>query len=317
MSALVDRITQKVAAAQSRRVVCVGLSAFDMTWMVEVLPAGSGKQRASAFHDGGGGMAANAAVTVRRLGAEAHFWGRAGDDVAGRAMRAELGAEGVDVSGFRLFAGARSSVSGILVDQHGERSIVNFRGEALPADARWLPLERIDEAAAVLADPRWPEGAAAAFAAARGARVPTILDGDVADAATLDALLPWVDFAIFSEPGLQGYAGTTRDIEALLRQALERGTRLAAVTVGARGVCWLEEGELWRLPAFATEVVDTTGTGDAFHGAAALALGAGLAVNEAFIFASAVAALKCGHRGARAGLPGLAAVAAFLHDAMG
>ncbi|MFG5410292.1 carbohydrate kinase family protein [Piscinibacter sakaiensis] len=71
-------------------------------------------------------------MAAARLGGQVRFWGRAGDDAAGHAMVDELRVLGVDVSGLRLFPGARSSVSGILVDARGERSIVNFRGADLP-----------------------------------------------------------------------------------------------------------------------------------------------------------------------------------------
>lgn len=302
------------------RVVCVGLSAYDQTWEVEVLPDRPGKIRALNYRDGGGGMAANAAVAVARLGGRAAFWGRAGADNAGRAMHAELAALGVDVANFRLFDGARSSVSGIVVDAAGERSIVNFRGAGLPDDAGWLPLAGIAGADAVLADPRWPDGALAAFRAARAAGVPTVLDGDVAEAAVFDRLLPSVDCAVFSESGLAGYAAdadTEADIDAeaaRLRHALARGCRLAAVTRGARGVRWTDGGQTCEQPAFAIRAVDTTGAGDVFHGACALALGAGVGVAPAFRFAAAVAALKCTRPGGRGGIPDLGAVLAFLES---
>ncbi len=293
-------------------VLCVGLSAWDQIWRVESLPQGSGKLRASEYRDGGGGMAATAAVAVARLGGRSAFWGRGGDDNAGRAMHTELAGLGVDVSAFRLFEGARSSVSGVVVDAAGERSIVNFRGTGLPDDAGWLPLEQARQAAAVLADPRWPAGALAALRAARTAGRPTVLDGDVADPEVFDALLPWVDCAVFSEPGLAGYAPGAPGDEARLRFALQRGCRLAAVTRGEHGVLWTHGGALHHQPAFAVEVVDTTGAGDVFHGAFALALGAGAAVAEAFRFSAAVAALKCRRPGGRDGIPDLGAVLAFL-----
>jgi sulfofructose kinase len=294
--------------------VCIGLTAYDVVWEVDALPCGGGKQRANQFREGGGGMAANAAVAAATLGGKVRYWGRAGDDRAGHAMADELRALGVDVSGLRLFPGARSSVSGIVVDAHGERSIVNFRGAGLPDDTAWLPLEDLTAADAVLGDVRWPEGVAAAFAKARAHAVPTVLDGDVAEPAVFDALLPLTDHAVFSEPALAAYAPGRQDDESRLRHALTRGCRLAAVTLGERGVVWTDGGPLQRQRAFRVEVVDTTGAGDVFHGAYALALGAGGAVDEAFRFAAAVAALKCTRPGGRAGSPDLARVIAALAE---
>lgn len=296
------------------RLICLGLSAFDITWSVDALPAGGGKTRALDLREGGGGMAANAAVAAAKLGAQVQFWGRAGQDSAGAAMRDELRGLGVDVSQFRLFEGARSSVSGIVVDANGERAIVNFRGADLPGDAAWLPLAAVAHADAVLADPRWPEGAAALFQAARTHGVPTVLDGDVADAAVFDALLPLVDCAVFSEPGLAGYATAAGDVEARLRFALRQGCLMAAVTLGERGVVWADASGLQRLPALAVDAVDTTGAGDVFHGAFAFAIGARAPLRDALRFSSVVAALKCAHAGGRVGAPDLTtALSALSH----
>ena len=288
------------------QLICLGLTAFDITWTVETLPAAGAKTRALDLREGGGGMAANAAVAAARLGAQVQFWGRAGQDSAGTAMREQLAERGVGIDQLRLFERARSSVSGIVVDARGERSIVNFRGADLPSDPSWLPLHTVAHADAVLADPRWPEGAAALFAAARSASIPTVLDADVADASVFDALLPLVDFAVFSEPGLAGFAGAPASVEAQLQFALSRGCAVAAVTLGERGVVWAGRDGAGRLPAFPVVAIDTTGAGDVFHGAFAFAIGARSALRDAFRFSSVVAGLKCLRAGGREGVPDLA-----------
>lgn len=294
------------------RIVCLGLSALDITWQVDILPHGGGKTRANDVREGGGGMAANAAAAAARLGASVQFWGRAGEDGPGQEMRSQLAALDVDVSHFRLFEGARSSISGIVVDRNGERMIVNFRGAELPTDAAWLPLEALIDADAVLADPRWPEGALALFGAARERGLPTVLDGDVADAGIFDMLLPHTDHAVFSEPGLAGYAGEARSVDEQLRFARSRGCRLAAVTLGEHGMRWIDADGLHALPAVAVKAVDTTGAGDVFHGALAFALGAGWSVRRAFQFSAAVAAIKCTRPGGRAGVPDFATATSFV-----
>ena len=291
------------------RVICLGLSALDQIWNVDTLFAGgSEKIKSRDYGSAGGGMAANAAVAVARLGGWAAFWGRGGDDAAGHEMRAALSAQGVDITQFRLFADGRSSVSGVLVDASGERQIVNFRGR-FPEHADWLPLEQVRGMSAVLADPRWVAGAEALFRAARASNVPTVLDADIADPDVFEALLPWTDHAVFSEPALAGFAGSADD-EALTRIA-GFGCRVAAVTRGDKGVSLREGGVVASLPAFPVTAVDTTGAGDIFHGAYALAIGADLAVADAMAFAGAAAALKCTRAGGRAGIPTLEDCLAF------
>ena len=284
-------------------VICAGLSALDQVWQVDtLLSGGSEKIRGVDYYATGGGMAANAAVTVARLGASVAFWGRGGNDPAGREMHQALSDSGVDVRQFRLFSGARSSVSGVIIDRSGERQIVNFRGR-LPEHADWLDLNEVKTAAVVLADPRWVDGALALFDAARSAGIPTVLDAEVADSEVFETLLPQTDHAIFSAPALRGFAGP--EIADSLARVVGFGCGVAAVTRGAEGVTWLSGNDIFSQRAYAVDAVDTTGAGDVFHGAYALAVGGGLALPEAISFASAAAALKCTRPGGRAAIPTL------------
>jgi sulfofructose kinase len=162
----------------------------------------------------------------------------------------------------------------------------------------------------VLVDPRWVEGAATLFGKARALGIPTVLDGDVADAEVFERLLPLTDHAVFSEPALASFAGSAND-EALASLARFK-CRVIAVTRGPDGVSWYEDGRLHRQAAYPVEVVDTTGAGDVFHGAYALAIGAGLEVRDATAFAAATAALKCTHSGGRIGIPSINDCLAFM-----
>jgi sulfofructose kinase len=61
-----------------------------------------------------------------------------------------------------------------------------------------------------------------------------------------------------------------------------------------------------------SEVIDTTGAGDAFHGAFAAALAAASSWSDILRFASAAGALCCTKLGARPGLPDRAQIQAVL-----
>lgn len=292
------------------RIICLGLSALDQVWRVDRLFSGqSEKIRGLDYATLGGGMAANAAVTGARLGGAVAFWGRGGEDAAGQEMRSALAAEGIDVANFKLFPDGRSSVSGIIVDKSGERQIVNFRG-SFPEAADWLPLDEVAGTSAVLADPRWVEGAVALFGKARALGIPTVLDGDVADAEVFERLLPLTDHAIFSEPALASFAGSADD--AALSKLARFDCPVIAVTRGSEGVSWHENGRLQLRAAYPVSVVDTTGAGDVFHGAYVLAVGSGLGVGGAMAFAAAAAALKCTRSGGRAGIPSINDCLAFM-----
>jgi sulfofructose kinase len=100
-----------------------------------------------------------------------------------------------------------------------------------------------------------------------------------------------------------------------LRDTLARGASVAAVTLGERGVQWIEASApdvVNYLPGFSVTVVDTLAAGDVFHGAYAVAIAEGQPVADAMRFASAAAAIKCAVPGGRNGAPGRGAVEGFL-----
>ena len=299
--------------ASRRRVICVGHAALDRVFSVASWPAGSGKIPAHRFEESGGGMAANAAAAIARLGGEAVFWGPTGDDAIATAIRARFVVDGVDAAHLRSFEGHASSHSAVIVDERGERLVVGLRGSALHAPADWLPLGQVRSAGALLADVRWPDGAMRALQAARGAGIPAILDGEIADQKVLEALAQAADHIIFSERGLEAYAGDDR--EGGLRKALASGARLAAVTRGEAGVDWIEADaphDIRHCAAFPVDAIDTLAAGDVFHGAYALALAEGLRIGDAMRFAAAAAAIKCSRPGGRSGAPGREEVEALL-----
>lgn len=276
------------------RVICLGSTVLDHLFRVGEIPAPPAKERASAYAAMVGGMAANAAIAVARLGGRAVLWGRLGEDANGAAARAELEGEGVDCTHLRGFPAARTPVSAVIVDKRGERVTFGWRGEALPADPAWLPLDALEGAGALHCDPRWPEGAATALEAAAQRGIPTVLDAEKGEARILLDLVPRAAHAVFSEGGLANYAPGLRPADGLRRALAQGRTELAAVTRGERGVLWLARGmdAPAAIPAFPVEAANTTGAGDVFHGAHALALAEGMATPDALRFASAAGALR-------------------------
>jgi len=297
--------------ALAKRIICVGHAALDRIYRIDAFPPEPTKVRALEHVEAGGGMAANAAVAIARLDGKAELWSRTGDDAAGAVIRAGLKAERVDVRCLQAFEGARSSTSAIIVDGKGERLIVGQRDAGMPSGTSWLPLERVKEADAVLGDLRWLEGLRTVFSRARKEGVPTVLDGDLGAREALGGILKLTDYAIFSAPALREFAPGGSDRERL-EHVLSLGPLHAGVTLGRQGYLWREREGGGALPAFSVSVTDTTGAGDAFHGAFALMLAEGRPATEAARLAAATAALKCTRLGSRAGLPTRAELDAFV-----
>ena len=212
------------------RVVCLGNVVADHVFRVEDIPQPPAKIAARSYVLNAGGMAANAAIAVTRLGGRADFWGRVGDDLNAPLLAAALEADGVNTTGLKRMAGGRSPVSAVLVDRHGERTIIGFRGADLGIDPGWLPLESLAGAGALCCDPRWPEGVAVAAAEARRLGIPVVLDGEKSETRILVDLVPRVDHAIFSVTGLQNFAPGCAPEEGLRRALASGPVKLAAVT---------------------------------------------------------------------------------------
>jgi sulfofructose kinase len=107
---------------------------------------------------------------------------------------------------------------------------------------------------------------------------------------------------IVSEEFARSYAGSSKVTEMLA--ALQSDPRqVVIVTRGRKGCVGSSKEGDFELPAFDVNVVDTTGCGDTFHGAFALAIARGKPVVSAARFASGAAALCATRLGGRAGIP--------------
>jgi sulfofructose kinase len=71
--------------AAARRIICVGHAALDRIYRIEAFPPEPTKVRALEHIEAGGGMAANAAVAIARLGGRAELRARR----AGVSIRAD------------------------------------------------------------------------------------------------------------------------------------------------------------------------------------------------------------------------------------
>ena len=292
------------------KVACTGVAVLDRVYLFDALPLAPGKHIATGYRENGGGMAANAAVAIAALGGAAAWCGRLGDDATGKTLLAMLRRCGVSTEGATIMPGGQSPSAAISLDPQGERLLAVHLGAGLPEDAP-VPPAALDGARAVLADPRWVGGAEQLFALAAQRGLPRVLDADVAPPNILRRLAPQADHVIFSEQGLAAFSGDA-DPGTGLALAARSLDATVAVTLGARGSLWWRDGRTMALPAPSVSARDTTGCGDVFHGAYALALAERSTIEEAARFATAAAALKATRGNGWDGMPRRAEVAALL-----
>ena len=295
-------------------VTCVGIAALDLVFRIDAHPTSAGKYRASERREVGGGVAANAAVTVAALGGTASFIGCVGDDATGDRIVAGLGETGVGIDAVRRVAGVSSPLSSVLIDDRGERLIVNHVGDGLFDRGAPVTSQEVEDSDAVLVDMRWPDGAIPALTAARARGIPAIVDCDHDPTSNRgDEILRAASHIVFSLPTLSALTGRANAGDAL-RAASAHTDAWVAATAGADGVFWLDNGSVLHEPALSVEVVDTLGAGDVFHGAFALALAENVSLERAVRFGSVAAALKCTRPGGRDGIPGRAEVERLIKE---
>jgi len=292
-------------------VLCLGFACHDLVFDVAQHPGPDEKIRASALLNCGGGLAANAAIASARLGYNTAFVGYLGADVYGDLHLAEFHADGVNTD-WVVRGTEPTPLSAIIVKPTGERTIVNHRGNSEGACTGQFDLSQLTTKA-ILVDGHQFELAQEVIQWAKTSHVPTVIDADSLRPQT-EALVQVVDYVVASERFAIEYsdgAGIETGLEKLAAIAPN-----VVVTLGERGLVWQRGSERGQMDAFVVDTVDTTGAGDAFHGAFTAGLAAGMEWESLLRFASAVGALCCTKQGGRVGIPTLNEVNAFKADSI-
>ncbi len=269
-------------AADSPHVLCVGMGFLDTRLCVARFPPIQRREIASKRWDALGGPATVGAVAVVRLGGTASFWGQRGNDRAGERIAELLAGNGVDTSGYRAFPGT-SPTCEVFIEPSGERYLFPYLGDGMPAEADWIAESSVDRADAVLIDGRWADGGLRVAQRARHRGIPTIHDLDQ-DLPEIWEIAKHATHVIADED----LAATQGGVAALLEKITGLGA-WGAVTLGHRGVQYSGG----RVEPFQVTVTDSTGAGDVFHGAFALAMARGRSEADALRFGCAAGALLC------------------------
>lgn len=278
----------------------VGSINLDLVASGAPLPQAGETVTGARFAQHPGGKGANQALAARRLGAEVHMVGCVGDDALAEAALALLREDGVNVSGVISEIGTPTGVALIAVSPEGENQITVASGaneRVGPSDAAGLP--KCDVILCQLEVPVSAVTAAAEYAMETSA----LMAINLAPAQDVPSeLLRQADLLIVNEIESEYYG-----------DVLHHSCGMVALTLGGEGAVLFKNGmEVARVPAFPVQVVDTTGAGDTFCGALAVALAEGMQPEQALRFASAAGALAVTRPGAQPSLPRRVQVDDFL-----
>lgn len=258
-------------------VLCVGLTTVDVSQRVVEFPEPGQKVQSLDVHLAPGGPAANAARAVAALGHRAVLL-TALDGELGEFARSRLHPVRVHSVG----AGGPALSMVAVRERDGERTVISRNAVGSEPVAAVDPA-LVEASDVVLVDGHHGPLALAAARRARDRGVPVVLDAG-SWKPVLDDLLPLVDVAACSA----AFELSEAEVHA-------RGVPLVIRTHGPHPVTWSRGGVTGARPVPVVEVRDTNGAGDVWHGALAVAVAQGMAVDDAVRFANEVAAVRVRH----------------------
>ena len=249
-----------------------------------------------------GGKGANQAVAAARLGEDVQLIGAVGTDGFGDELLDGLNAENVGITHVKRSTGA-SGIANVLLSEGDNRIIV------VPGANHSVSVEEVNmyesllkESSIVMMQLEMPIPVVQRtleICSEHG--VPTILNPAPSSGFTED-FLPFLSYITPNETEAEDLFGA--DWESVLEMYPNR----LVVTLGKEGARYFDGSRHVTVPGFETTAVDTTGAGDTFNGAIAVALSEKMPFGEAVLFANAAASLSVEMFGAQSGMPGRSAV---------
>ena len=289
-----------------------------------------------------GGAPANVAVALQRLGLDARFVDKVGDDAFGEFLIKSLDETGVDTSFIFKDLQARTTAVFVAVWDDGRKDLCFYRNPG--ADMMLRAEEITDE---ILAGARCFHYGSIGFinepaastqrrlldmASERGLMIsydpnyrPTLWDIEGRAREVMQDSFRYCHLAKVSEEEWEEATGC-EDFDGGIDAVLDKGVELLVVSRGRNGAIATNGDYRIDAPGFEVDVVETTGAGDAFLAAVitrllphreqvgSLAKIEKQTVEDALRFANAAGALTCTTHGAIPALPSLANVESFLQN---
>lgn len=309
-------MSDNTASSVMPAVCVVGCASWDTLLPVDRYPAEGEYCVVAREIEQPGGTSTNFAVALARLGMPPQFVGILGDDWRGAALREGLEAAGVHCNTLQTRAGQESDRSLITISPTGGRTIFWIKGAMLrrgdPVDTARVFAHRLVYLDLVDLD-LWGD-LLTTYERDHTARVdkPILVGQAVYVAGVLppeQAMAHVARHSVFIGGAWEWRLLTGESDDAAMLAAIQRAMRestsfsVAIVTRGADGCTAVQPHLVRDFPAFAVDVKDTTGAGDAFAAGFAYRFVTKESVRFAARFANAVGALATRGVGAQASLP--------------
>ncbi|MFE0555947.1 ribokinase [Paenibacillus sp. NPDC058910] len=281
------------------KIVVIGSASMDLVVTSTKRPGAGETVLGDSFKTVPGGKGANQAVAAARLGAEVTMIGCVGEDSFGETILSNLQENGVITEYVEPVTGIESGTAHIILAE-GDNSIVVVKAanDRITPDYVDQAAEVIQAADIVLIQQEIPEETVV-HVSELCARYQVPLMLNPAPARPVPSVV--IERAAYMTPNEHEAAILFGDEP--LGDVLRRYPNKLIVTEGKRGVRYFDGNEEVVVPGYKVEAVDTTGAGDTFNGAFAVALSEGMSMADSLRFANRAASLSVMKFGAQGGMP--------------
>ncbi|CAK8572163.1 unnamed protein product [Lathyrus sativus] len=297
--------------------------------LIDFVPdtAGVSLAESHGFIKAPGGAPANVACAIAKLGGNAAFIGKVGEDEFGRMLASILKKNGVNTDGVLFDTEARTALAFVTLKKNGEREFMFYRNPSadMLLKESELKMDLIKKAKifhygsiSLITEP-CRSAHMAAMKAAREAGALLSYDPNVrlplwpsAEAARSGIKSIWLeaDFIKVSDDEVEFLTQKDAQSEEVIKSLWHDKLKLLLITDGEKGCRYVTKNFKGRVSGFAVNAVDTTGAGDAFVGALLTAVARDTSIfdneanlREALTFSNACGAMCTTQKGAIPALP--------------
>lgn len=291
-----------------KKTVVIGSLNMDFAVQVKNAPGKGETMLADGMKLIPGGKGANQAYAAAKLGGHVTMLGAVGADTYGKVLSENLASVGVDVSHLKIVEDASTGIALVVVDQTGDNQIIVISGTNAQVDIPYIEskMDVIAQSDIVIMQLEIPlETVVYAAKAAKKLGKMVILDPAPARTDLPDELLANVDIIKPNEHELLAIlGGGGLSQQEAVRQLQQRGAAAVLVTMGEGGSCYYgADGTTVREDAVVVDAIDTTGAGDSYTAALAVAISEGADMAQAMRLASKVGAMVTTKAGAQTSIP--------------
>ncbi|WP_435583733.1 ribokinase [Levilactobacillus brevis] len=290
-------------------VLVIGSNMIDLISYIDRMPVEGETVEAPDFQMGFGGKGANQAVAAARLGSKVSFISMVGNDAFGQQQLDSFKNNHINITGVGV--GTKSSgAAPIFVDKSSDNRILIIKGanNELTPEVLDKYADLIKNTKIIVLQQEIPlETNYHAIDLANQYHIPILLNPAPANKDLDINHVTKVDFFSPNETELATLTGMpTNDMDEIKKAAhhmIKLGVKNMLITLGSKGVLWVDESTSQLIKAIKVNAVDTTGAGDSFIGSFAHYYASGDDIPTAIKHANQYAAVTVTRRGTQKSYP--------------